>query len=314
MLNKDENGDIIGITIDGNYIETKIRDDMRDTPDAYKYSLVFWQNQYSKGKADYSTTELLQPPQRRHLAKTKGLSWINLSSLSARSLGTMIHSAMEEAIGHSGNLDWRVEKRYFADIDVDGKTYTISGCIDLEEGDTSYDLKCCQSSKAKADISNDYQWQLRINKWLASKNNVSHNKMKLTQLILDWSQAKVEYQKDFPFNPMLTRPVADDFERETEDFIRERIRLHESDVVHSCSAKERFGEDSCYAVTRFDGKRAIEKFPFWDKESEIKARKAAEIKYPQFDVFIDKRKGNYRGCELYCDVHQVCKQYTDNNS
>ena len=81
---------------------------------------------YSKGKSDYSVTELMSPPRVQRLrAQNDGMMVQDVSEMLWPLLGSALHVVMERGETEG----WTSEERLFAKVD----DVTISGAIDLQE-------------------------------------------------------------------------------------------------------------------------------------------------------------------------------------
>ena len=81
---------------------------------------------YSKGKSDYSVTELMSPPRVRRLrAQNDNVMVQDVSEMLWSLLGSALHVVMERGETEG----WTPEERLFTEVDG----VTISGAIDLQE-------------------------------------------------------------------------------------------------------------------------------------------------------------------------------------
>lgn len=319
-LQRGDDDTITGFYVDGQFKPCFYFDDML-LPDPFKYALIYHSESYSKGKSDFSTTELISSPQKRTLAKKwRGKIAEPLSGIFHSAVGTMVHLGVETALEHVKGVV--SEKRFFTDIEVDGVTYTISGAIDAYEGDTSYDLKNIACSQFKGDAKDAHQWQGRINKWIAARANngpVFFKKLKLALFGRDWSAMKLKFKKKeqyYPDYPAITKTIINVSDDEVEEYIKERIRLHISEPDTWCVASERFGTDPGIAVMDHEskvdenGNRRAKKIvryqhPDQRKKAQIVANRLVSEK---FSRYTEVRNGDYTGC-MFCWRRPVCPQF-----
>jgi hypothetical protein len=146
------------------------------------------QDFYSKGKSEYSVTELMSPPRIRRLREQHNKEMVqDVTQLIASKLGTFMHGKLEakELPGHTN------EERVFKEVDG----VTISGAIDLQsEGDgviiTDYKfVKAWAVINHRKQGQSDWNTQLNIYKWLVETvNNKKVSALQICAVIKDYNK------------------------------------------------------------------------------------------------------------------------------
>ena len=154
---------------------------------------------YTKGKADYSVTEIISPPRIQRLRKKH---WQDIeqdvSDMLWMLLGTALHVVAERSVveGHTN------EERII--VDMDG--VLLSGAIDLqrddEDGITIYDYKFT-SAWALMNDKPEWEQQQNIYRYLIERAKGKPVKgLKICALIRDWSRRDAQNKPDYPQAPI----------------------------------------------------------------------------------------------------------------
>lgn len=262
---------------------------------------------YSKGKSDYSVTEIMSPPriQRLNQKHFKEMERDVVDNFWA-TMGTLLHKMLEEATA-DGHIN--EERLYYTVDDV-----ILSGAIDLQQVEGNkvkvIDLKFTSAWALRQD---KIEWvqQLNIYAWLLHKvkgNEISG--IQIMAVIRDWSRREAMNKPDYPqANVQMVDIELWDFDK-TEAYIKERIELHRQAKVQAdwgeelplCTDDERWMRQTQYAVKKEGRKTAIRVF---DTHEEASALWETTPK-----GFIEVRKGEAVRCTgNYCGVAQWCSQF-----
>lgn len=259
---------------------------------------------YSKGKSQFSMTELLSPPRVRRLREMHN-DWIeqDVSDMMWSILGSALHVVLER-----GQTEHHItEERLFCDIDG----VTISGAIDLQhENNGGVTITDYKFTSAWAVMQEKAEWAEQLNgyKWLVEKvKGQKVTALQICAIIRDWSRH--DKREGYPPAPIqvVQIPIWDN--DKTEAFIRERVKLHqEAKALQTleaklppCSDEERWMSETIYAVKREGRKTAIRVFKSLEEASEL-ARKEKG--------YVETRKGEPRRCTgNFCGVSQWCDQW-----
>ena len=265
---------------------------------------------YSKGKSDYSVTEIISPPRiqrlrRKHFEEIEQ----DVSDMLWMLLGTALHVVAErsEVSGHTN------EERLSAGING----IILSGAIDLqkddEDGVTITDYKFT-SAWALMNDKPEWEQQQNIYKYLVERVKKKPVKgLKICALIRDWSRRDAQNKPDYPQAPIQVIDIPMwTFDR-TEAFIKERVEMHRDSKVSAdwgdelplCSDEERWLRPTTYAVKKDGRKTAIRVFDTQDEAD------ALLKEMPEKDKgFIEIRKGEAVRCTgNFCGVSQWCNQF-----
>jgi len=270
---------------------------------------VLSRSKYTKGKANLSVTELLQPPQLVQLRKKH---WDELEEDVSDKIwaifGTAIHSVLELGADHNHLIEERIHAT------VDG--WDISGAVDLqkEEADGIV-ISDYKTAGVWAVMNEKIEWEQQLNMyaWLVEKvKRTPVKKVEIVAIIRDWSRRDAKNREDYPESPIkvLNIPLWP-YERR-EAFIKLRIQAHSNASLASeisedyapCTPDEMWEKPTTYAVKKAGNKRATVVF---QSEGEAEDKKAELGSGYEIEV----RPGERTRCAEFCQVSSFCKQYQD---
>lgn len=267
---------------------------------------------YSKGKADYSVTEIISPPRIQRLRETH---WHELEQDVADMLWSLLGSALHVVAERSQVANHTTEERLY--VKLNG--VTLSGAIDLQhdtgDGIIITDYKFTSAWAVRSDKP-EWEQQQNIYKYLVE--TVKHTPVKalrICALIRDWSRREAAAKPDYPQSPIQIVELPMWTHQEAEAFIKERLELHRMAKVASdwgeelpaCSEEDRWQRDTAYAVKRKDRKRAIRIFATCE-EAEMYA---ADVQ----DGYVETRLGEPVRCTgNFCGVAKWCTQFKQENN
>ena len=260
---------------------------------------------YSKGKSDYSVTELMSPPRVQRLRAQNDEAIVqDVSEMLWPLLGSALHVVMERG----ETAGWTSEERLFAE--VDGQI--VSGAIDLQEvtpeGIGIVDYKF---TSAWAVMNDKIEWeqQLNVYKWLVERvKKMPVKSLRICALIRDFSRHDTG-REGYPQAPihMVDIPMWDAVK--AEGYVRERLEMHRNsklsadfgEALPECSPEERWMSETTYAVKREGRKTAIRVFKTMDEATELAGKEKG---------YVETRLGEPKRCTgNYCGVAQWCDQY-----
>lgn len=266
---------------------------------------------YSKGKADFSVTEIISPPQIQRLRK-KHYEQIeqDVSDMLWSLLGSALHVVAERGQTENHITEERLH------VEIDG--VVLSGAIDLqkttESGIVITDYKFTSAWAIRQD---KFEWEAQQNiyAWLVSKaKNEKVSGVQICALIRDWSRREAAVKADYPPAPIQVLELPLWPLEKTEAYIRERLEAHRNakvaddwgDALPECTEEERWIRTTQYAVKREGRKTAIRVL-----DSEEEAKELAEKE----KGFVEIRKGEAIRCvNNFCGVNQWCSQYQKEKS
>jgi hypothetical protein len=265
---------------------------------------------YSKGKSDYSVTEIISPPRIQRLRR-KHFDEIeqDVSDMLWMLLGTALHVVAErsEVEGHTN------EERLSVSVD----DIILSGAIDLQKNDddgvTIFDYKFT-SAWALMNDKPEWEQQQNIYKYLVERVKRTPVKgLKICALVRDWSRREAMVKPSYPQAPIQILDIPMWTHDRTEAFIKERVEMHRDSKVKAdwdeelplCTEEDRWIRETKYAVKKEGRKTAVRVL---DSEQEAKDLLAT---MPDKDKgFIEIRKGEAVRCTgNFCGVSQWCTQY-----
>ena len=277
-------------------------------------------NPYQMGKADYSTTTLIDSPRQSRLKNTHRESIEeDVSDMIMSLLGTAVHSVLE---GGASDDDI-VEKRLFADF----WGTVITGQIDLmmrnpdTEGYILCDYKTTSAYAIMRDPEGKDSWHHQLNVYaaIARANGFKVAGLEVVAGIRDWSARAMERSPSYPKSAVVRIPIDLWHEDEANGFIESRIVAHEEskNILPECSAEERWLTPTVWAVYKKVGtktnKRASKLFQGEEEAVEFArgstedARRKGGKELPEYVVI--KRVGESIRCKSYCSVSQCCEQW-----
>lgn len=195
---------------------------------------------------------------------------------------------------------WIVERRFYAQ--VDGKI--ISGALDAVEpvgGDDCivWDYKLMSSFKAQKELT-EFERQLNIYAFLLRQNDLNPVSLRISAVIRDWSDAKVQWNENYPKTmfPVYELPLwsAD----EAEAYVHQRLQHHTQDELPLCSDEERWMSAARFAVTSTKTGKTLRLFDTLEAANEY------QTKSP---VTIERRNAEPIRCQRFCEVADFCDQY-----
>jgi hypothetical protein len=259
---------------------------------------------YSKGKSDYSVTEIMSPPKIKRLREQYN---DEIKQDVADMLWNLLGSALHVVMERGETEGWTKEERLFKEVDG----VTISGAIDLQqetpEGIIIHDYKFT-SAWAVMQEKEEWQQQLNVYKWLVE--TVKRKKvvgLKICALVRDFNRHETKEGYPKASIEMVDIPMWDSVK--TEAYVRERLNLHRDAKVSAdfgeelpaCSDTDRWQSETIYAVKREGRKTAIRLFKSIEEATELAEKEKG---------YVETRLGEPKRCTgNYCGVAEWCEQY-----
>jgi len=261
---------------------------------------------YSKGRADYSVTEIISPPRIQRLRREHHENMEqDVSDMLWQLLGSALHVVAERGVADNHIT----EERIIADIgDV-----KLSGAIDIQrvtdEGIIITDYKFTSAWALRQDKP-EWEAQQNIYAWLVEK--VKGKKVigvQICALIRDWSRREASVKADYPQAPIQVLELPLWPLEKTEAYIKERIEAHRMSKVQAdwgdelppCSDDDRWVRETKFAVKREGRKTAIRVLDTQHEADELAEKEKG---------YVEVRKGEAIRCTgNFCGVAQWCSQY-----
>jgi hypothetical protein len=261
---------------------------------------------YSKGRADYSVTEIISPPRIQRLRREHHENMEqDVSDMLWQLLGSALHVVAERGVADNHIT----EERIIADIgDV-----KLSGAIDIQrvtdEGIIITDYKFTSAWALRQDKP-EWEAQQNIYAWLVEK--VKGKKVigvQICALIRDWSRREASVKADYPQAPIQVLELPLWPLEKTEAYIKKRIEAHRMSKVQAdwgdelppCSDDDRWVRETKFAVKREGRKTAIRVLDTQHEADELAEKEKG---------YVEVRKGEAIRCTgNFCGVAQWCNQY-----
>jgi len=257
---------------------------------------------YERGSADYTTTELIKPV--RIVALTRK-HWDQMEEdVSDRvwAFSGQVKHVVLERIAKTDPVRYLVEQRF--DFTMPGGR-KISGKIDLLDTHTKilYDWKETSVWKFILGDTDEWEQQGNINLFLLRMHSIHVEKLVNVALLKDWKKrmARTTKKQDYPKCAINVKPLPMWTVAEQQDFILKRIKAMDEGMADPklCTKKERWQRDAEYAVMKRGKKNAVERVQDLD---------LAEAKASSYgpDHYVQTRKVEPVRCLDFCPVWQWC--------
>lgn len=298
-------------------------------PDWY-ITTVQKQIAHHDSKADYSVTELLEPPRISRLKEQyKDEIREDAIDLTYAIFGSAVHNLFESINDDDRYL---TEERFFANIDLPNsdseRPVTFSGQIDVYDKaeQTLWDIKVGTSAEVmKANKYNDVRHerveQLNVYAWLLHIHNYPVKHIKNLFLVRDHrpmeqlQKAKDGYTDKIYIHEQNLWPI-----EVQKSFILNRIVIHEGSKQNLpyCTPEEQWRRDDKLAIMSKFQKKAHklvdtpEQSIEWIEKNKWKRDSKGKITGTQNwygKTWIEDRPGKVARCEDYCSVKPFCSQY-----
>ncbi|KKM94899.1 hypothetical protein LCGC14_1193710 [marine sediment metagenome] len=250
---------------------------------------------------DISVTRLVRPPQITYLESVHGDEIVQdvvegLYSLEGRALHHIISQAKGEPLA--------VMQEHRMTVEYSG--WTISGQFDVLYTDT-HTLKDYKVSSVWGHIlggKQDHNEQLNFYAYLARRNKLQVDKLKVVMWFRDWMASQVERDKQYPPLKVIEHDIPM-WSLDTQALIfQDKVKLHQRAIdgeYPECTAIERWARPDSWAVMKPGAKRAYRVF-----EEEVLAQ--ALVSASGSPYVIEYRPGEQVRCARYCPVMQFCEQ------
>lgn len=279
---------------------------------------LFHKQEYSKGAARISVTELINSPRivalkNRHRDEIEE----DIADRFWALMGTNIHRILQEG----ADAEHVAEERLFHDVDG----WVVSGGIDLQRThDDGVDVIDWKFTSAYTIMSEKPEWESQLNcyAWLVRKvKKVEPHKLFVCGIVRDWDKNKAVYDraKGYPQAPVVMVPVRKWDAKQADLFVRDRVRTHREtarvsdwgELLPECSDEDRWVRGSSYGVYKLQpadpvpgvARRAVKVFAAYDDAAVWSAGKGSG-----YEVL--ERKGEAIRCvNNYCGVAKWCDQF-----
>lgn len=256
---------------------------------------------YTKGDANISVTELLNPPQivrlvREHNEELEEDASDRIWSL----LGQAVHSIIERA---SDQHDTLSEATLYSMYE----NWKLKGSVDhvtISRGELN-DFKVTTVWKINGGkIPDEWIAQTNIYRRMAQREKgLVIDKIAVIAILRDWSKREAlrSPNGDYPQAQVVRLEIPLWSEERTDAFIAERIRLHQMPEPLPCSDTDIWAKPDKWALMKVGGKKATKLYSSLE-EAEANCTSA---------FYIEHRPGEAVRCESYCPVSKFCTQWAN---
>lgn len=248
------------------------------------------------GGGDISATKLIDSPRIVQLSRVHhDQISVDVSERVWSLLGQAVHTILERAGLRAEGMV--AEQRLFAKV----LGWEVSGQFDVMhlESKTLCDYKVTTVYKHRGN--DKWTQQLNILRWLAHQNGYEVDRLQIIAIFRDWRKAEAERSQDYPKAAIQTIDLPVWSLQDAQDYIEERVHLHQQarrGIDIHCTDEERWHSGTKYAIVKPGASRALKVFDTPPDPSTI----------PE-GYRVEARVGQYKRCELYCDVAEFCSQW-----
>lgn len=263
---------------------------------------------YDKGKANYSITEILNPPQlvqlrRRYYDELEEDVMDNVWSI----LGRAAHHILEN---HAGE-DTIAESRLYTTV----KDRIIGGQVDNYHDKVITDYKITSAyTLVYGSRINEWEEQLNGYAYLFRQHDFEVERLQIVAILRDWQESKAKQDSKYPQTPIVIIPLNLWTEAEQREFIEEAVYWNilaettEDEALPLCRPHEMWEQPAKYAVMKEGRKTAIRVF---ESEKAAEEHAASMSDESGNSIYIQVRPGTRTRCRRYCPVSKYCHQYKE---
>lgn len=263
---------------------------------------------YTKGKANYSITELLDSPR---IARLKQRHYSEIERDASEFVWTLMGRAMHHVLELSAQAmpEHVSEHRFFLTVgDV-----VVSGGVDLMEEGEALLITDYKMTSAYNVMTPKLSWEQQLNLYdylCFSSTGRRADGLRVVAVVRDWQKRQAMMNPQYPSAPIISIPIKQWSRDEQETFLKLRISLHQAgslaemmdDDLPLCSKEERWVRPDLYAVKWPSRKRAIKIFETKEEAEELAASLGD-------DHYVEARPGEPTRCAEYCEVSRFCNQW-----
>lgn len=285
----------------------------RNLPQTYVNACMKIASQYSKGRSDYTASQLSKPARQVVLEEeNKDKIIIDVSELTWSVFGTVGHSIFENA-----TTSGTTEQRIYSTYDGPYGGIVLGGQLDLIEpidGNPYYvnvwDYKFVNVYAVIFDTIDKWTEQQNFYKNLLERNGYKVKRLNILAIFKNWSE-KEKNKKNYPAHDVM-HYMLDEWDREkTEKLIIERIKKLDDAKTNLplCTPEEQWRRGETWAVVTEQGGRALSGgvCNSWKEAETVVRSKYSEVE----NIGIEHRKAVAKNCESYCKARDFCSQFKE---
>lgn len=272
---------------------------------------------YDSSGSDISTTVLLSPPRINALRKKHAE---DITEDVADRFFSLDGQAIHYVIERSKTENDLVEKRLFYKDKTITNDWTLSGQFDVLNKDGNLiDVKNCSVWSV---IYGKIEWEQQLNvlDFLCRKNadklsidnkSIEVKKLSILAFMRDWKATEAERSDNYPKAKVVEIDINRWTEKEQEEYIAERIRLHQKAILENdipkCTPDERWHKPGVFALMKAGRKSSVKNSATLEEAKNYCKEKSIDLNNKTFAIV--ERPGSDNRCESYCNVNQFCDYY-----
>jgi len=264
-------------------------------------------DRYTK-RADYSVTELINPPQIVQLTRRH---WDELTEDASERIWMLLGESVHAIISYDDNPNVLQEEPLVVDFKTENGVISVSGTPDHLEGTTLDDYKVTSVWKIINDGASP-EWEAQINCYadMYREHGFDVGKARIIAILRDWSKGKASREPSYPQSQVKVLNVKLWPAGEGRAFLENRVKVHEAakhdrdNELPECTFEERWGRPTKFAVIKTGAKKAKRVLDTLS-EAEI----YIELNKLPNQYYVEERPGGFARCEAYCVVSHVCTQW-----
>jgi hypothetical protein len=278
-------------------------------------------DEYSRGEADFSVTQLLAPPKLVQLRERHDNELTEDASMRMPSLvGQICHGLFERAAREQALPGVLPEERFFITRALPlGRVVCVSGQMDhvlvsSESELTDYKFPGIGSLHMKLKFGME-EWVQQVNLYrlILEENGIAVRDARVIATGLGWMFSQAERDPSYPQTQTISIPIELWPLEETEAFLMERLRVHtavqglDEELLPDCTESERWVTATKYAVRKPGRKSAFRVVPT-KIEAEIILNDNGDASWS-----IETRPGISKRCGRHCAAGRagICTQWSE---
>lgn len=267
---------------------------------------------YSRGNAHISVTELISSPKLRVMKRAKHNEIVtDVSDMLWSLMGRAMHTVVEQG----ADSQHIAEERLYAMV----SGWRLSGGIDLQilghgaDGEQEVALADYKMTTAWAVMNEKAEWERQLNCYaylIEKARGWTVTSLTINAIIRDWNRHEAARRDDYPPIPFAVLPQTLWSPQAREAYVIERMRIHQDaerahdwgDPLPACTDEERWHKPGKLAVMKEGRVKALRLF-------EVNEREEAENYARENKGRVEERPGQDTRCESYCPVAAWCEQH-----
>lgn len=268
---------------------------------------------YTRGDADYSVSDLVRPPRIVHLTRRHADKIVkDVSDMFHIFRGHGLHRELERHV----DPNCLSEERFFLTLEENGVRRKVSGKPDIYDGNTLA-IEDLKSTSVWAFIhSNKPEWEDQLNCYraLLEHNGFPVKKLTIHAALYDWNRNEAMRNSDYPQTPFHSVDIPMWPIEQTNSLIEANVKtLTDNEEVSdnelpACSTHDMWETPTTWAVIKQGNKKASRGgvcASFEEAETFIKGHK------DEAKLEIHERKGERKRCISYCDAAPFCNIFEE---